>query len=505
MDVVKTTFEKLGGTIDIHSEVNKGTTILVKLPTTLAIVSAVIIDVETFDFAIPQTNIEEIVRIKENEMAQKLERVGKYEIFRLRGRLLPVLRLADVLQIKRHFIDERGQRQEDRRATLADRRDPKMPVTPEILMRRTGDDRRNSGRTMYIVVLRIGQNRYGLLVNKIRDVEEVVVKPTSAFLKEIKCFHGTTILGDGRVIMILDCNGIATTAKLKFDALRDMSEQDSFHAHGHRQETQSFLIFNNHPDENFALPLSFITRIEKVETKNIERLGQDEYIQVGGKNVPLFRLESKLQCKPGQVDEDGTLYLLIPNLVRSPYALVATRVQDVVSASVEVQPDIMKREGVLGNSIIKGKMTMVLDIYGLFGERRESGLLIGTKRHRILLAEDTPFFRAMIRKYLEEHGLEVDDAVHGQEAWELLEHNRNYDLVLSDIEMPVMNGYELVTKIKSHVDHCRIPVMAITALDNPQSFMQGKQAGFDAYQVKLDRNELIKTIDNLLAYATHHP
>jgi two-component system chemotaxis sensor kinase CheA len=419
-----------------------------------------------------------------------------------------VLRLADVLELKRYFIDKDGVKREDRRSNLSDRR--KRGLNQKVqsdTARRDGEDRRGQGRTMYIVVLRVGLHQYGLLVNRIRDVEEVVVKPLSSFLKGIKTFHGTTILGDGRVIMILDCNGIAAHAKLKFDALQDISDKDSgLHAHADHHESQSFLIFNNHPTENFALPLSFITRIEKVSADQIEKIGEDEYIQISGKNVPLFRLENKIGCKPGEYDEEGTFYLLIPNLVRSQYAIVATRVQDVVNTSVDVQTDVMNREGVLGTSVIKEKMTIVLDIYGLFGERRESGLIRRTDRdHTILLAEDTPFFRTMIRKYLEEHHLQVIEAVHGQEAWELLEDNADkIDLVLSDIEMPIMNGYELVTKIKRHPEHSKLPVMAITALDNPQAFQEGKQAGFDAYQVKLDRDELIKTIDNLLEFASHH-
>lgn len=507
MDVVKTTFERLGGTIDLNSEHGRGTTILVKLPTTLAIVSAVIIDVEDNNFAIPQTNIEEIVRVKEHEMAAKLERIGHYEIFRLRGRLLPVLRLADVLELKRYFIDKDGVKHEDRRSHLSDRRKRgKNQTTHPDRKKRDGEDRREQGRTMYIVVLRVGLHQYGLLVNRIRDVEEVVVKPLSSFLKGIKTFHGTTILGDGRVIMILDCNGISTHADLKFDALQDISDKDSgLHAHADHHENQSFLIFNNHPSENFALPLSFITRIEKVSADRIERVGDEEYVQISGKNVPLFRLENKIGCKPGEYDEEGVFYLLIPNLVRSRYAIVATRVQDVVSTSVDVQVDVMNRAGILGTSIIKDKMTIVLDIYGLFGEKRESGLIRSEREHTILLAEDTPFFRTMIRKYLEEHHLNVIEAVHGQEAWELLEENADtIDLVLSDIEMPVMNGYELVTKIKRHPVYSKLPVMAITALDNPQAFQEGKQAGFDAYQVKLDRDELIKTIDSLLEFASHH-
>ncbi|MDJ0837657.1 MAG: chemotaxis protein CheW [Acidobacteriota bacterium] len=500
MDVVKTSFEKLGGTVDLNSDLGRGTTILVKLPTTLAIVSSVIIDVEGSNFAIPQGNIEEIVRLKENEITSSLEKVGHYEIYRLRGRLLPVVRLSDVLELKRTFVDEDGNVREDRRRNLSDRRHGTEAGEHEV--RRSGKDRRQGGMTRYIVVLRVGVNQYGLLVNRIRDVEEVVVKPLSSFIKHISCFHGTTILGDGRVILILDVNGISNTAKLKFDALQDISDKDvAAHAHAAGTESQSFLIFNNHPDENFALPLSFITRIEKVHRDRIEKMGDEELIQVGGKNIPLFRLEKKINCKPIVPSEDGHIYLLVPNMVRSPYAIVASRVQDVINTNVDIQTDVMQTEGVLGSAIIKDRMTLVLDIYGLFGERRETTLMQDGKKRSVLLAEDTPFFRTMIRTYLEEYHFDVVTAVHGQDAWEYLEEGAEFDLILSDIEMPVMNGYELVTKVKSDPRFNHLPCMAITALDNPESMRAGRQAGFDAYQVKLDKIELIKSIEELLSYS----
>ncbi len=498
MDVVKTSFEKLGGTVDLNSEMGKGTTIQVKLPTTLAIVSSVMISAERQDFAIPQTNIEEIVRIRENEIAAKLERVGHYEIYRLRGKLLPVVRLADVLGLERTFIDKDGKARKDRRRNLADRRGPRPPEDAE-QQRRTGEERRAYGQTKYIVVLRVGVNQYGLLVDQIKDTEEVVVKPLSSFINKIKVFYGSTILGDGRVIMIMDCNGIANTAKLKFDTLQDIVDQDAINAQAGQHETQSMLIFNNHPEENFALPLSFITRIEKVNAANIEMIGNQEFIQVGDKNVPLFRLEKKIGCKPGVFGEDGSFYLLIPNMVRSPYAIVASRVQDVLNTTVDVQTDVMRQEGVLGSAIIKDRMTIVLDIYGLFQETRDAGLLKDGQRRTVMLVEDTPFFRIMIRTYLAENGFEVVEANNGQEAWSRLDKGESFDMVLSDIQMPVMNGFQLAAKIRADPRFKTLPVMAITALDTPESIADGKEAGFDAYQIKLDKNELLRTVTELLS------
>jgi two-component system chemotaxis sensor kinase CheA len=304
--------------------------------------------------------------------------------------------------------------------------------------------------------------------------------------------------------MILDCNGIATQAKLKFDTLQDLSDREAMvHAHNNQQENQSFLIFNNHHDENFALPLSFITRIEKVHIDRIEQMGEEEFVQIGSKNVPLFRLEKKIKCKPIQLGEDGYMYLLVPHMVRSPYAIVASRVQDVVNTNVDIQTDVMRVEGVLGSAIIKERMTLVLDVYGLFNERRGKGMIReGLENRHILLAEDTPFFRTMIQTYLVEEGFNVICAKNGLEAMDILEErSADIDMVLSDIEMPAMDGIELVNKIKIHPDYKHLPVMAITAIDDPETMSRGREAGFDAYQLKLDKLQLIKTVVELLAYS----
>ncbi|PIE90596.1 MAG: hybrid sensor histidine kinase/response regulator [Acidobacteria bacterium] len=495
MDVVKTSFEKLGGTVDLYSELGVGTTVLVKLPTTLAIVSAVIAQVEDYSFAISQSNIEEIVRLKEYELPQKLEKHGSFEVYRLRGQLLPVVRLADIFKIERTFVDKKGCVRSDRRQNLSDRRGESVP-SKEIRELRRGAERRKRGRTFYIVVVRVGSNRFGVLINKIQNTEEIVIKPLSSFIKNIDCFHGSTIRGDGKVIMVLDCNGLAKTANLTFAKLDDLVKNSDSADDRHNAEKQSFLIFNNHFEECFALPLSFITRIEKVYEKDIVQLGDRELIQLDGKNVPLFRLESKLKVKATSKNKDGSIFLILPNMMKSTYALVCSRVLDVVSTEVKLETEVMPAEGVIGTSIINGRTTVILDIHGLL-EEKQSEDKFNRMNYSILLVEDTPFFMNMIKLYLLQAGFKVDEAVNGLKAWERLEQ-KEYDLVLSDIEMPEMDGYELVHKIKTDPRFQHLPVMAITALDNPNAKAKGQKAGFDAYQVKLDKAKLIQSIYKLI-------
>lgn len=504
MDVVKTGFEKIGGTVDLFSEKGSGTTVLVKLPTTLAIVSAVIAEVENLSFAISQSHIEEIVRLKEGEMSSKLERMGSFEVLRLRGQLLPIIRLADVLGLGRTYRDDAGHVNPDRRVNLADRRsDDQVEPDGET---RSGQERRRPGRTFYIVVIRVGRNLFGVLINRISNTEEIVIKSLSSFIKDIPCFHGATIRGDGKVILILDGNGLAKVANLKFSELDDMSEVEKTENEEFGRERQTLLVFNNCFEEQFAMPLSFISRIEKVLVRDVVEIGEREFIQISGKNVPLVRLEQHLNVRPIDSNEDGSFFVLIPNMVASSQAIVCSKVLDVVTTSIELESHVIEEDGVLGTCILGGKTTLVLDMFGLYGahlgeDHGSPGLeLQDARARRILLVEDTPFFQTMISTYLQQTGFQVVHAWNGREALDRLE-NETVDLILSDIEMPIMDGFELAQQLRKEERWKAIPLLAVTALEGDDVESRALQAGFDSYQAKLNKRALLEAIHKLLAEA----
>jgi two-component system chemotaxis sensor kinase CheA len=497
MDVVKTSFEKLGGTVDLFSELGKGTTVLVKLPTTLAIVPAIVVDVEGQHLAIPQGNVEEIVRIKEKNLAHELEKVGQFEVFRLRGDLLPVIRLADVLKIPRTFLDENGQIRQDRRHNLADRRSGTRAGQAD-LEQRGNADRRIKGRAFFIVIVRVGVNQFGILVNRITSTEEVVVKPLSHFLKGIPCFHGSTIRGDGRVMMIVDCNGLAKEAALKFAEMSDMVRQSgATPSTALAAEMQSMLLFDYHASERFAVPLNFVTRIEKIKAESIVTIGDQEYVQLNEKNVQILRLHQQINTKNAPIEPGMDLYLIIPAVAGLKRAILATKVHDVVEIRMDLDEEEHRQKGVLGRCIIQGKTVTVLDLYG-FSDHNETMPAMHGKT--ILLAEDTPFFRVLVGNYLKELGYRLLVASDGEAAWKLLqEKGSEVDLLLTDIEMPHMNGFELVQNVRRSARFQHLPVVALTALTSEEAREKGRAAGFEAYLVKLDKALLAKTLHRLFS------
>lgn len=509
MDVVKTNFEKFGGTIDIRSEVGKGTTVTVKLPLTLAIIPSLIANVEGFRFAVPQVNLEEVVLAETGgEGKMCIERVRDHEVLRLRGKLLPLVRLADLLGIPRTFIHpETGERMIDRRKRLADRRSAPLgeyEAQQQSLADQQDEPRRKKERrrpqSFTIMVVKVGFNRYGIIVDAVEDTQEIVVKPLSSFIKQIPTFSGATILGDGTVCMILDVPRMANFANLRFASIEDAARMEDV-ARRRREmvEKQYLLIFNNHHEEYFSLPLALVARIDKIKVSDIERVRDQEFIQLRGKSCRLVRLENYLDVSmPEEMDQEN-LFVIVPRKGEGVVGIVATRIVDVLESELHIDEESMKMDCVLGSQIIDGKMTIFIDLFELLSrvdpEQFGQQPVVDIGREvRILFAEDTPFFRTVVRKHLESAGYTVDVVTDGVEAWEKLKAGERYDLILSDIEMPGMNGIELVQHIKKDPNLASIPVVALTALGGEEQIKAGMEAGFDAYELKLDKERLLNVV-----------
>ncbi|MBT3201838.1 MAG: hypothetical protein HN350_18200, partial [Phycisphaerales bacterium] len=383
MDVVRTNIEKLGGHIDIETEVGKGTTVLLQLPLTLAIVPALIIGTEDLRFAVPQVNLVELVRIRTGDIDKRIESVHGADVLRLRGRLLPLVRLADVLGIERTYkapvSSESDEEHVDRRDVVADRRSPQASQAVHARNNqadakinfddRSDEDRRKDSCNDYnILVLQIGANRFGVIVDKLFDSEEIVVKPLSAFVKQCECFSGSTIMGDGRVIMILDVGGLAARANLRFAGIADEEKRriDEQTARGANAGRRSIILFNVAADEPFAVPQEKVLRLERISERDIEQIGGNEFIQYRGCGLPLVRLDRHLPVNAisGQSDE---LFLVIPKHydddgeVEARAGIVASRIADAMDVEVALQKSALIGPGVQGSAIVGDHLTLFID------------------------------------------------------------------------------------------------------------------------------------------------
>jgi two-component system chemotaxis sensor kinase CheA len=382
MDVVKTNIEKIGGHLEIDSAMGLGTTFRLRLPLTLAIIPSLVVGTAQQHFAIPQTDVAELVCVESRDAARRIERVGAADVLRLRERLLPLVRLADVLGYKRTFIHpETAEAMPDRRESLLDRREAgfdrdnqhvhdrmdrenqKTQDRHERRRRRT-DRRRLPPSDIYVVVLRVGQNRFGLVVDELSNTEEIVVKPLQAHVRDCKAFSGTTIMGDGTVAMILSANGIADTAGLIFGEVGAEEKRRLEGENRRRQENPktkvSIVVFNNAPGEFFALPLSAISRLERISPDEVTRIGRREYARFRNQGLPLIRLEEHLPVSPVPADCDE-MYVIIPRTDGPPAGILAARIVDTLETDAVLTKERAKKPGLAGSAIVEGNFTMFLD------------------------------------------------------------------------------------------------------------------------------------------------
>jgi two-component system chemotaxis sensor kinase CheA len=517
MDVVKTNIEKIGGHVLIDSSPGNGTIIQIKLPLTLAIIPCQIVVVTEERFAIPQANLLELIRITPDKLKEKIEIIGNAQLLRLRNELLPLVRLADLLGMERtYYHQDEGDLAADRRLQIADRRSRRIQNgAPESLPdeealeemsatapNRQMDDRRfHAASSMNIAVVTGIKMKYGLIVDKLLDAEEIVVKPLGRHLKEYKGYAGATIMGDGRVALILDVVGLAHMAELNFAETNQRTPESTPLTSVITTDRQSLLIFRSSADEQFAVPLGIVRRIEKIKREQIEHIGNRRIIQYNGGSLPLFSLDETAQVKPIP-NSAADLLVIVYLMGNREIGLLATGPVDAVDAQTNFDDMLLKQPGIMGSAIIAGQTTLLVDLYALthslapeWFSQQQPVNTVGGFSPTILYAEDSRFFRTQVKSFMEDEGYKVIEAQDGVMAWELLQkHKEEISLVVTDIEMPNLDGYGLAQKIKTSLAFKHIPVIALTTLAGEEDLQRGKALGIDDYNIKLDRDNLLKSI-----------
>ena len=467
MDVVRTNIAKLGGTVDVESTVGKGTNIVITLPLTLAIIPSLIVQVRNDRFAIPQVNIAELVRVRPQEFHERLGRVKDAEVLRLRGSLLPLVRLDAALGMQPAA-------------------DAKSVVDGE-------------GDATNIIVVESGRQQFGVVVDELHDSEEIVVKPLGRHIKDGSCLSGATILGDGHVALILDIAGLGSNQEIR--SSDDKREEEHRLGVG-AQEMQSVLLFTNHEHESFAVCMDVVSRIERVRSDQIDSVGGQELVQYRNATMPIIRLEEVITAKPGERPKQ--VYLIVFETAGKEIGLVAPNLEDIRDVPVDFDTITFREPGVLGSLVINEHATRLVDLFNLAEiahpdwfevkaiEADDDGL-----PPLILLAEDSSFFRKQVAHMFVEKGYRVVECEDGLEAWQALESGEHeFDLIVTDIEMPNMNGFELCRNVKHSAAHAHLPVIALTSLAGSADVQHGLEVGIDDYQIKMDRDRLLNAVHN---------
>jgi two-component system chemotaxis sensor kinase CheA len=459
MDVVKTNIEKIGGTVELTSTEGKGTTFIIKIPLTLAIVNALIVESCGDRYAIPQISITELVRASAKS-EHRIEHLNGVPVLRLRKRLLPLVSLGTVLGLQK--TAENDEKPSD----------------------------------AFIVVTQVGTYQFGIIVDRVFETQEIVVKPVAPILRELQLYSGNTILGDGSVVMILDPNGVAASTGEIEQGQNEADAAGAGEAAG--AERVALLLFRAAPGRDpMAVPLSIVARLEEVDVDKIERANGRPVVQYRGALMPLLQVDEGCAIR-----ESGRQPILVFSDGKQVMGLIVDDIIDIVEdvLNIELASD---QAGTLGGAVISGKSTDILDA-GFYLKRAFIDLADGSNSvrgegRRILLVDDSPFFRNLLMPLLSVAGYSVTGVDSADKALSLRETGAEFDVIVSDVELPGMSGYEFAETVRSGGRWQETPIVGLASNARPQDFDRGREAGFYDYVAKFDRDGLLQTLSESLS------
>jgi two-component system chemotaxis sensor kinase CheA len=455
MDVVRSNIDQIGGSVDVHSIRGDGLSFTIKIPLTLAIISALIVEAGGNRFAIPQLAVVELVRVHAKS-EHRIERIKDAAVLRLRNKLLPLVHLRALLKMSGGgTMPERG----------------------------------------FIVVTQVGAQTFGIVVDGVFHTEEIVVKPMSTMLRHIGMFSGNTILGDGSVIMIVDPNGVAQETGATV-AASTTAHDDAATEHGRGASsgnTTSLLVFRAGSAAPKAVPLSLVTRLEEVEGRKIELSNGRHMMQYRGQLMPLVRVNDDVRVKG-----EGTQPLLVFSDGGRSMGLVVDEIVDIVDENLDIQVG-SDQQGILGSAVVRGQATEILDVghflplaYEDWFQRRD--VKVPESSRTLLFVDDSAFFRNMLTPVLKAAGYEVTAVPGAQEALTLLKDGRRFDVLVTDLDMPGMDGFALAEAVRGEARLAEMPIIALSSYSSPESIERGREVGFHDYVAKFDRQSLVAAL-----------
>ena len=339
MDVVRTNVERVGGTIDLDSAPAAGTTVRIRIPLTLAIIPALVVAVGHERYAIPQVNLIELLRADGQEGAGAIARVYDAPVYRYRNTLLPLVFLHDVLGVG----------------------------APPPALAGAAASRHAS---LHIVVLHADGVTFGLVVDEILSSQEIVVKPLAEGLRQAAVFSGATILGDGRVALILDAPGLARHAGVAAASSQAAPPIPVAAEAADSADRRTWVLFRVREDWRVAVPLEGVSRLEEIPRSAVERIGDREVAQYRGGILPLARLLDLLEPATATAPNPGftggagdgpPLQVVVHESRHGRVGLVVDEILEIVEEGLALTP-ARGRAGVQGTAVIRGRVTDLIDI-----------------------------------------------------------------------------------------------------------------------------------------------
>lgn len=495
MDVVKTNIEKIGGTVQLKSTLGKGTTFKLRIPLTLAIVPAIIVKSSGETFAIPQLNLDELVRLEGEKEMKSVETIQGTKFVRLRGNLTPLFDLRDCLGL----------------TNVNDQTSMINSVVENIGHKSSDEATKFDDDSLNIAILNAENNVYGIIVDEILDTEEIVVKPLNNSLKEIGVFGGATIMGDGKVSLIVDAVGFLNMfsdlkdSSTRTDIMKKMMQDE--YSLDTNLEAHENILFRLEDNRTYALPLALVSRLEEINYSKIEFTGAQPVIKYLDKPMPLIDLENVLKLDGQSVLHDNSsekLQCVVVSLRGYNFALVVSEILDISINRANLETTSVDRAGLLGTIFIDDKIVTILDLFKIlellnfnFVDINEMDG-INTREFKVLVVDDSLVYRKLEGDTLEGAGFPVLFAENGEEGLKVLKENPDISLIITDIEMPVMDGFKFITSVKENDNLKNIPVIAVSTRVSVEDKEKGIQAGFDYHLEKFNREEVLNIVKEVI-------
>ncbi len=460
MDVVRSNIERIGGVVDVFGHLGEGTTVKLKIPLTLAIIPGLVVNSGGERFVIPQVSLLELIHLEGDSSEKRIEYVHGTPVYRRRGSLLPIAYLNQVLGLR-------------------------SAEPPEAVS---------------IVVLQAEDRQFGLVVDGINDTQEIVVKPLGQLLKGLTAYAGATIMGDGRVALILDVLGIGQSSGVLAES-REQARNTTEHRAQAEIQQQRLLLFRAGSFERLAVPLSLVARLEEFPLSSLERAGGRQVVQYRNRILPLVPLRDVLESgvEHRRPTSDPAQVVVFNDGDRS-IGIVVDQILDVAEEMVTARQS-SNRKGLLGSGVVGKQVADFLDLNyvlsasaeGWFHGRRQSN---GGKC--VLVAESSAFSRGLIRSGLDMAGYRVLEAADQNEAVHELEIHR-VDVVAASMDLPPAGALALGTAMGCREEWKRIPVLALVESVDQLRMSVGKMQQFADCQTKFDREAMLSSVTRLTA------
>ena len=461
MDVVKSHIEKIGGVVDIFSRLSEGTTVKIRIPLTLAIIPGLVISSGGERFVIPQVSLLELIRIEGDSTGKHIEYVHGTPVYRRRGSLLPIAYLNQVLGLKSDDRDE----------------------------------------AVSMVVLQAEDRQFGLVVDGINDTQEIVVKPLGKQLKGLTLYAGATIMGDGRVALILDVLGIGQCSGVFGEAREAVRSTDKQKVQA-ENEQQRLLLFQSGSFHRLAVPLSLVARLEEFPRSVLEHAGGEQVVQYRGRILPLVSLRSILEPNSA-VNEmlADPVQVVVFNDGDVSVGMVVDQILDVAEEAVTVRQS-SDRKGLLGSAVVRSKVTDFLDLHevmrAMSRSRSASGGAERLNCKKILILDGSILTRGMIRAGLEMAGYSVLEAANLDEATHRLEE-QTVDAVLTALDLQPNGRSPLLAVLQGRSEWSEIPAVALVDPEELVRASAARAAGFQDCQSKFDRVLVLASVARIVS------